>query len=193
MSEPSAGAPGLRERKKARTRAAIQEHAIRLFHAQGYDATSVEQIAAAAEVSPSTVSRYFPAKEDLVVGDAYDTLSAAVAAQPPGLSAIQALRGAVAGLPAGELGAQRERVLLVLSVPALWGASLDHLTGTLRALTGLVAAREGRARDDAEVRTVAGAVFGVLLEVLFRWAGDPGLDLPAELDRALGRLEAFTG
>ena len=48
---------GLRERKKAKTRALIQEHALRLFQQQGYDETSIEQIAEAAEVSPSTVFR----------------------------------------------------------------------------------------------------------------------------------------
>ena len=47
--------PSLRERKKAKTRAAIQEHALRLFHEQGYEETTVEQIADAAEVSPSTL------------------------------------------------------------------------------------------------------------------------------------------
>jgi len=187
--------PGLRERKKAKTKTAIQEHAVRLFRAQGYDATPVEQIAEAAEVSPSTVFRYFPTKEDLVITDDYDpVLIAAFEAQPPGLSPIQVLRNALratfAGVSSGELTLQRERLMLVLSVPALWGANLNNLTGTLRMLTDLVATREGRTPDDAAVRTFSGAVFGVLLEVMFRWAQDPDLDVPAELDGALAHVDA---
>ena len=76
----------LRERKKARTRASLREHALRLFREQGYQATTVEQIAAAAEVSPSTFFRYFPTKEDLVLQDDMDTrlldAFAAAAARP---------------------------------------------------------------------------------------------------------------
>jgi AcrR family transcriptional regulator len=63
---------GLRERKKAKTRAAIQRHAWRLFQEQGYAATTVDQIAEAAEVSQSTFFRYFPTKEDVVLTDDYD-------------------------------------------------------------------------------------------------------------------------
>ena len=87
---------GLRERKKARTRAAIREHALRLFREQGYQRTTVEQIAAAAEVSPSTFFRYFPTKEDLVLQDDMDTrMVEAFERQPAGLGVIAAIRGAI--------------------------------------------------------------------------------------------------
>src|ERR1700685_2769490 len=86
---------GLRERKKARTRAALREHALRLFGEQGYHATTVEQIAAAAEVSPSTFFRYFPTKEDLVLQDDMDTrMIEALEQQPPDLGAAAAVRAA---------------------------------------------------------------------------------------------------
>ena len=86
----------LRERKKARTRASIREHALRLFREQGYQATTVEQIAAAAEVSPSTFFRYFPTKEDVVLQDDMDVrMVEKFAAQPPELAPIPAMRAAM--------------------------------------------------------------------------------------------------
>ena len=96
MSTHDAEQPGLRERKKARTRASIREHALRLFREQGYGATRVEQIAEAAEVSPATFYRYFPTKEDVVLQDDMDVLTLeALGAQPAGLSPLAAVRGAV--------------------------------------------------------------------------------------------------
>ena len=120
---------GLRERKKAKTLAAIQAAALKLFRKQGYDATTIEQIAAAAEVSPSTFFRYFPTKEDVVLLDLTDPLVIeAFRAQPPELSAIQALRNAVRSvfdqLPEEEFEVVRQRGELIFATlscrPACW-------------------------------------------------------------------------
>src|SRR5215203_7523738 len=87
---------GLRERKKAKTRAEIQRHALKLFGERGYEATTVAQIAEAAEVSESTFFRYFPTKEDVVLWDEFDPLVfEALRAQPAELSTIRALRNAI--------------------------------------------------------------------------------------------------
>lgn len=192
---PDPDRPGLRERKKADTRASIQRHALRLFSEQGYDATSVEQIAEAADVSHRTVFRYFPTKESLVTLDDYDALlTTAMAAQPAELGPVQALRNAFravfADLTDADVTAKRERQALVLSVPALWAASLANVTRTKQTLTDLVAARLARPPDDARVRAAAGAVFGILLSVWLDWADDPELDAPAVLDAALAQLRA---
>src|ERR1700730_14935464 len=70
---PPGGGPGggVRERKKQKTRESIQRTALRLFEKQGYEETTIEQIAAAVEISPSTFFNYFPTKEDVVLYDAY--------------------------------------------------------------------------------------------------------------------------
>ena len=75
--------PDWRQRKKAATRDRIRASALRLFGEQGYDATTVEQIAAAAGVSHMTFFRYFPAKEDVALSDSYDPMIAAAITQTP--------------------------------------------------------------------------------------------------------------
>ena len=184
--------PGLRERKKAGTRTAIQRHAVRLFGEQGYDATSVEQIAEAAGVSHRTVFRYFPTKESLVTtDDVGERLAAACRDQPASLGPVAALRGALRTVLADlDVAAKRDRQALVLGVPALWAASLPSVTATKRVLDELVAERLDRPVTDPRVRALAGAVFGVLLSVWLDWAADPELDAAAVLDAALAELDA---
>jgi AcrR family transcriptional regulator len=75
--------PDWRQRKKTATRDRIRSSALRLFGEHGYDATTVEQIAAAAGVSHMTFFRYFPAKEDVALSDSYDPMIAAAIAQTP--------------------------------------------------------------------------------------------------------------
>lgn len=188
-------AVGLRERKKARTFAAIQQHALRLFHEQGYAGTTIEQIAEAAEVSPSTVFRYFPTKEALVLHDIYDPmLIAAFESQPAALSPIQALRQAVrmvfADLPAEELAQMWERMTLVRSVPELRASTLDEFIRTVQQIADLVAVRVGRRADDFAVRTFAGALIGVLFSVMLAANEDRATDFAALIDAGLAFLEA---
>ncbi|MEU8118501.1 TetR family transcriptional regulator [Spirillospora sp. NPDC049024] len=182
---------GLRELKKARTRAAIQREALRLFRERGYEATTVEQVAQAAEVAHTTVFRYFPTKEDLVISDEADpVVFASLRAQPPELSPLRALRAAMrevlGGFSAGDLAAGRDRAVLILSVPALRGAAFGSFVDTMRTVTGILAERAGR--EPAEVRALTGAAFGVMLDLMIRWSEDPSLDLPEALDESLAAL-----
>ncbi|MDP4509524.1 TetR/AcrR family transcriptional regulator [Nonomuraea turcica] len=186
--------PGLRERKKAKTRALIQKEALRLFRAQGYAATTVEQIAEAAEVAPSTVFRYFSTKEDLVVVDQLPAVMEALRAVPAGVGPVPAVRAAVRTAledqTAEEFADSLERERLVLTVPELWAASLENLTGMIGTVREVLAAREGRDPGDPEIRDVAGAIVGVLMALWFDWTKNQDMDVLAEFDRAMEHLEA---
>jgi AcrR family transcriptional regulator len=184
-----------RERQKAKTRAAIQHQALRLFREQGYEATTIEQIAEAAEVAPSTCFRYFPAKEDLVLTDDYDPLIVeAFGAQPPGLGPVEAVRRALrevlGGLTEDELADMHDRAELALAVPELRAATLDQFAQTIRQITDLITRQTGRADDDFPVRNLAGAILGVMISAEFYWAEHPGSNLVALLDDALAHLES---
>ena len=163
-------AGGLRERKKARTRASLREHALRLFQEQGYQATTVEQIAAAAEVSPSTFFRYFPTKEDVVLQDGFDAaILDAFSRQPPEVGPIPALRAALreAVTSISEAGwAQiRQGAMLQLTVPEVRARMLDDMSRLISAMAQAMAKRTGHSPDDLAVQTLVGAVFGVMLSV----------------------------
>jgi AcrR family transcriptional regulator len=186
---------GLRERKKAKTRAAIQQHALRLFRDQGYPQTTVDQIADAAEVSQSTFFRYFPTKEDVVLYDDYDPqLIAAFHAQPADLSPIEALRGAMRAvlgeLPTDELDLERERGALIFAVPALRARFMDQFAATIGMIAELIATRTGRDAEDPLVRNFAGAVIGVALASTQTVVEDPRADYLELLDTGLAHLEA---
>jgi AcrR family transcriptional regulator len=187
--------PSLRERKKAKTRAAIQEHALRLIHEQGYDETTVEQIADAAEVSPSTFFRYFPTKEDVVLYDAFDPiLIEEFRAQPPEVSPIQAMRAAIhkvfGSISPEDLVQQGERARLIFSVPELRAAMLDQVADTGQLFSALLAERLGRPPDDFQVRVFLGALVGAMMGALLPVIDDPDADFYSLMDDGLAYLEA---
>lgn len=196
MTEPSSSKDlplSLRERKKAKTRAAIQEHALRLFKAQGYTATTIEQIAAAAEVSPSTFFRYFPTKEDVVLWDATDPVMLDVyRAQPPEVGPVEALRRAMHAVydrfTDEEADREAERQRLVLGEPELRARAITMFAEAIGFLTDLIAERVGRPADDPDVITFAGAFMGAILaQYLTLQADDPRI-LMAGIDKAFDLL-----
>jgi AcrR family transcriptional regulator len=200
MSEAAEAArpDGLRERKKARTRVSIREHALRLFREQGYPATTVEQIAAAAEVSPATFFRYFPTKEDVVLRDDLDIFTLeALKAQPAGLSAIAALRAAAAESLAAMSPADMQRLAestqLTFVVPEVRARAVEEFARTIDGMAAALAARIGRDPDDFPTRVMAGAIIGAIMSATMPWAAANTVDIQdmfRRIDAALAQLEA---
>lgn len=145
---------GLRERKKLRTRQALIDAAFALFARKGFDATTVEEIAEAVEVSSRTFFRYFPSKEDVVLTvaeDQYGLFVAAFEARPPEEPVLTALGEALAetlhacehGL--GGISTEQFECLqqLTLDSPSLFASTLEHATAKQKDLTLRLAARMG--------------------------------------------------
>lgn len=182
---------GLRERKKLRTRATIREQAMRLFAEKGYGETTVEQIAEAAEISPSTFFRYFPSKEQLVLVDDYDPIMIqGFKDEPAELPALTALRRSMervfTTMSPEQLDREIARQKLIRSVPELRAAQLDELQRTIALLANGVAERLGRPQGDLESRAFAGALVGAILGVL---DDEHGFSLE-RMGRALDLFEA---
>ncbi|MCU7730489.1 TetR family transcriptional regulator [Actinoplanes sp. KI2] len=187
---------GLRERKKAKTRAAIRDHAMRLFEEQGYAATTVDQIAEAAEVSQSTFFRYFPTKEDVILIDDYDPLIvAAIKAQPPGTPPVRALVNAMRevflNLGPDEWESERRRQKIYQTVPELRARAMHQTVSAIDMLAAALAEREGLPPDDRKSRVVAGALIGVVLAIVPPGGRDGDFDPAdfAEVEAALEMLE----
>jgi AcrR family transcriptional regulator len=195
VAEPDNRArPGRRERKKALTQASIQREALRLFREQGYEATTMGEIAEAADVSASTLFRYFPTKEELVRWDEYDPmLVEVVRAQPARLSPIAALRAGLRQM-LGKLSTEdrallRQRVALMAEIPLLRVAGADPLSGPAQLLAEMLAERAGRRPDELPVRIAVGAMLGAGVAVMLAAAQDPEADVIEMLDDALMQLE----
>ncbi|MFB6779148.1 TetR/AcrR family transcriptional regulator [Streptomyces sp. NPDC056352] len=187
--------PGLRERKKLKTRMAIRSATYRLIAEQGYDATTIEQIAEAAEVSPSTVFRYFATKEDIVLSDEYDPVVEAdmrnrPADEPPLESLRIIMTEALTAFLATEEEELRRRTRLMVEVPAIRARISETMQDTAKVLAQVLADRSGRSADDLQVRVFVAAVLGALREVTLYWGEhDQKGDLIAMINRAMDTLE----
>jgi AcrR family transcriptional regulator len=182
--------PGLRERKKIRTRETIRREAFRLIQEHGYAATTVEQIAEAAEVSPSTFFRYFPTKESVLLADDLDpVILNALDEQPADLSPSQAVRrayqAAMANLSADQREFENTRQRLIFSIPELKAAMYDEYYRTITAFAEAVGRRIGRESGDFELRVFTGALTGAMMAVY-----EPGPGATDSVLRALDFVDA---
>jgi AcrR family transcriptional regulator len=197
---PSAGhsGVGLRERKKARTREALQEAAMERFSRQGFDATTVEEIAEACEVSPRTFFRYFPTKEDVLFADASarrERLLAAIAERPLDEPAFVALRASMRALAADyrdDRAALVARSRIVAASPHLQAYKAEHQGGWETDVVDVLE-RRARVHHEAVARTelvlVTAVTTAALRVALDTWVAEPGPpDLGALLDDAFARL-----
>ncbi|MGJ0118190.1 TetR/AcrR family transcriptional regulator [Williamsia sp. MIQD14] len=157
---------GLRERKKVQTRARLIDVALELCDSQGFDATTVEQISDAADISPRTFNRYFATKEDVIlapIDDMVAAVAAAMDAQPRTGNEFQALLDAHLQVMCGgcpELSAvdvDRFEVMnrIAQSSPSVSGRSAEMGEIKFRRLSEKIAERTGADTDDMQVRVIA--------------------------------------
>ena len=187
---------GLRERKKEKTRETLVRTALRQFAKRGFDRVTVEEIAAACDVSPRTFFRYFASKEDVLFaeGDARrEHLLASVAAQAPEVSAFRALESAVRMVAADyahERDVLRVRQRIVTSTPSLRTRAAERQQGwETEVVAQLRASGRAKRMSDLDLRLLVAATMTALRVAVESWiADDSAADLDALLGVALKRL-----
>jgi AcrR family transcriptional regulator len=160
--------PGLRERKRLQTRAAIARAAVELFDRQGFQETTIPQIAEAADVSPRTVSAYFPHKEELAFADGEEvmqSLEARLTDRGPDESATDALRAWIEGYLEIHAEHDDEELLMrrrvVRADERLRAYQHRFLTRMQQAIAAAIARDLGARADDLEPRMAAAAMFTI--------------------------------
>jgi AcrR family transcriptional regulator len=186
--------PGLRERKKLRTRRILQTEALRLFEARGYEATTIEDIAAAAEMSPRTFSRHFRAKEDVVLWDDFaptffELFARRPADEPLAVSIGEAIRDGLRSIGPEDRARMQRRMRLIYSTPALRERGYPQLGGMMDAFAGFVARRLSLPSDDLRPRIFAGALMGGLVALFELWQEQGGEVEEDALDILFGSLD----
>jgi mycofactocin system transcriptional regulator len=172
----------------------VARAALDMFNRQGYDETTVDQIAGAVGVSRRTFFRYYESKRDVVWGEfdaelvrLHDQLEGA----PPDRPMMDVLRQAVMAtnrFGAGELDELRIRIGLITTVPTLVAHSAVRYAEWCQVVAGFVARRSGRGEDDLGPQTVARAALGAAMAAFGCWAAGADDTLPEVVDRSFRLL-----
>ena len=144
-----------------RTRRRIIVAAVELFEQRGYDATTVDDIAAHAGVSVRSVHRHFASKAHIIIedrSDDFDRFLWALAKQPREVTDTEALLATIAASLSDDHELDGRRVRLLLDNPPIYAAFTARLRTLERGLADWLAERSDRAPDDLEVRARAAAL-----------------------------------
>jgi AcrR family transcriptional regulator len=190
---------GLRSLKKLRTRRAIEDAALALFAVQGYDETTIDQIAEKAEISTTTFFRYFPTKAEVVLaehGQQLPALHRAIVERPAGESELTAIRWAVLDEWVLVIDAERtaEKARIVATSPLLQGLSFERGYRWLEVMTDALAKRRGLATPDERAMMAARVALGVLASTIEPWiaSGCRG-DVATAVARGFDLMAALCG
>ncbi|WKZ82338.1 MAG: TetR family transcriptional regulator [Acidimicrobiia bacterium] len=191
----------LRERKKLRTRRAIEGAALDLFEKQGFDGTTVEDVAAAAEIAPRTFFHYFPSKEDVVLADyaaRLDRLVAELEGGPADASAWRALRAAFVAVSAdyeSERAQMLRRFQIITTAPSVGARSLQLQADWETTVAGIVAGWLGTDPDRLIApRLLAGAALSAMRASMALWLAGGGKEsLPELMARCFDLLDTGLG
>jgi AcrR family transcriptional regulator len=183
MTPTRGSGSSLRELTRRTVRTQIAEQAMVLFVAQGFEETTVEQIATQVGMSARSVFRYFDTKEDMVVGSMQESgvrLADALAARPAGEDPWQALRGAL-GVLLTAVAEDRERALarsrMFASTPSLRAARQQKQARWRELLVPGVLERLGETSDglrELRAQAITCAVLGCLDVAMARWSAADG-------------------
>jgi mycofactocin system transcriptional regulator len=190
-ASPAVSGTGHPGRRRATSRAELEQVAFALFAVRGFDATTVDEIAAAAGIGRRTFFRYFPSKNDIPWGafeDELERMRVRLKACPPEVPLADAIRVALIDfnrVAPEQVPLHRRRMELILRVPTLLAHSTLRFTAWREVVAEFVAERTGRRQDDLAPQAVAYAVLGVAVAAYEHWLDDQGSDLPALLDDAM--------
>ena len=188
---PGGGHPG---RRRVTSREELEQTAFALFAAQGFEATTVDEIAAAAGIGRRTFFRYFPSKNDIPWGafeDELDRMRVRLKACPPEVPLMDAIRLALIDfnrVAPAQVPLHRRRMELILRVPALLAHSTLRFTAWRDVVAEFVADRTGRRPEELAPQAIAHAVLGVSVAAYEDWLDHPAADLGELLDDAMRQL-----
>jgi len=187
-------------RKRVTSQAELEQAAFGLFAANGFEQTTVDEIAAAAGIGRRTFFRYFPSKNDIPWGafeHELERMRVRLKACPQQVPLMDAIRLALIDfnrVSPAQVPLHRRRMELILRVPALLAHSTLRFTAWRQVVAEFVAERTGRRPDELAPQVIAHAVLGVAVAAYEHWLDDPAADLGALLDEGMRQLDAaFTG